>query len=140
MSSAVKFQPFIEDVFEGVHVFGTHQLVAFMTTNANVPLNTYRTLSQVTPIAYTNYASRNITTSSSAQTSGTYKLICTDLVLTLSGGAGATFRHYGIYNDTPTSPADPLVLMWDHGSDITPASGETVTFDFDGTNGVLSAS
>jgi hypothetical protein len=140
MATFVKFQPFIEDVFEGVHIFGTHQLVAFMTTNANAPTNTFRTLSQVTPIAYTNYSSRNITTSSSAQTAGTYKLILTDLVLTLSGGAGATFRWYGVYNDTPTSPADPLVCAYDHGSDITPANGETVTFDFDGTNGLFSAS
>lgn len=140
MATFTKFEPFIEDVFEGVHIFGTHQLVAFMTTNANAPTATMRTLSQVTQIAYTNYSSRNITTSSSSQTSGSYKLIVADLVLTLSGGAGATFRRYGAYNDTPTSPADPLVCVYDHGSDITPGSGETVTFDFDGTNGLLGAS
>jgi hypothetical protein len=49
MATFVKFQPFIEDVFEGVHIFGTHQLVAFMTTNANAPTNTFRTLTQIIP-------------------------------------------------------------------------------------------
>lgn len=140
MATFTKFQPFIEDVFEGVHNFGSNQMVAFMTTNANAPTNTMRTLSEVTQISYTNYSSRNITTTSSSQSSGTYKYIAQDLVLTLSGGAGATFRRYGVYNDTPTSPADPLVCVYDHGSDITPANGETVTFDFDGTNGLFSAS
>lgn len=139
MATFVKFQPFIEDVWEGVHNFSTNQLVVFLTTNANLPANTVRTLSQVVEIAYTNLSTRNITTSSSGQTGGVYKLILTDLVLTASG-AVATFRHVGIYNDTPTSPADPVVGMYDHGSDVTLANGETYTIDFDGTNGFISAS
>lgn len=138
MATFVKFEPFVEDVFEGVHNLGTNQLIAFLTTNANIPLVTYRTLSQVTPIAYTNLSSRNITTSSSGQTTGTYKLVLADLVLTASG-AVASFRHAGIYNDTPTSPADPLLGMWDYGSDVTLANGETFTYDFDASAGVLQA-
>lgn len=129
MATYFKFFPFIEDVWEGVHVFGTHQMVAFLTTNANIPTNTMRTLSQVTQISYTNLSSQNITTASSSQTGGVYTLVLTDLVLTASG-AVATFRHSGIYNDTPTSPADPLVACWDYGSDVTLASGETYTLDF----------
>jgi len=62
--------------------------------------------------------------------------VCADLVLTASG-AVATFRYVVIYNDTPTSPADPLVGWYDYGSDVTLANGETFTIDFDGTNGVL---
>ena len=139
MATFNKFQPFVEDVFEGVHVFGTHQLIAFLTTNANIPTVTMRILSEVTPIAYTNLSSRNITTTTSSQTSGTYKLVLADLVLTASG-AVATFRHAGFYNDTPTSPVDPLCGWWDYGSDVTLASGETFTYDFDATTGVLSSS
>ena len=139
MATFTKFNPFIEDVFEGVHNFGSNQLVVFLTTNANAPTSSMRTLSEVTTISYTNLSSRNITTSSSSQSSGTYKLICTDLVLTASG-AVATFRRVGIYNDTPTSPADPVVGHYDYGSDVTMASGDTFTLDFDGTNGLLSAS
>jgi hypothetical protein len=139
MATFNKFQPFIEDVFEKVHNLGSDQLVLFATTNANAPTATMRLLSEVTQVSYTGWSSRNITTSSSAQTSGTYKLILTDLVITFSS-APATFRRIGVYNDTPTSPADPLVGHYDYGTDLSPASGETLTIDFDGTNGFINAS
>jgi len=59
-------------------------------------------------------------------------------VLTASGGSVAAFRYVVLYNDTPTSPADPLIGWYDYGSDLTLLNGETLTIDFDGTNGVLS--
>lgn len=139
MATFTKFQPFIEDVWEGVHNFATNQLVIFLTANATPPTAGMRLLSEVTQIAYTNLSTRNITTSSSAQSAGSYKLILTDLVLTASG-AVATFRRVGVYNDTPTSPLDPVVGHYDHGADVTLANGETYTIDFDGTNGFISAS
>ena len=93
-------------------------------------------LANVTQIDYTNLSSRNITTSSSAQTVGTYKLVLADLVLTASGAVGP-FRYVYIYNDAPVSPADPLIGLYDYGSSITLASGDTFTIDFDQTAGVL---
>lgn len=86
-------------------------------------------LADLTEIAYTNLSSRNLTTSTSGQTSGTFTQLFSDLVLTASG-AVATFRYVVIYNDTPTSPADPLLCFYDYGSDLTLASGETLTIDF----------
>ena len=53
-----------------------------------------------------------------------------DLVLTASGGAVAAFRYIIIYNDTPTSPADPLLCYYDFGSSLALADGETLTIDF----------
>jgi hypothetical protein len=35
-----------------------------------------------------------------------------------------------MYNDTPTSPADPLIGWWDYGSSITVNNGESFTVDF----------
>ena len=131
-----KFNAFVEHLAEKVHDLGADQLVIALTTNANAPVATNSVLADLTEISYTNLSSRNITTSSSSQSSGTYKLVLTDLVLTASG-AVATFRHVIMYNTTPTSPADPLVGRWDYGSDVTLASGETFTVDFDATNGVL---
>jgi hypothetical protein len=136
MATFNKFQAFVEHLAEKVHNLGADQLAVALTTNANAPVATNSVLGDLTQISYTNLSSRNITTSSSAQTSGTYKLVLTDLVLTASG-AVATFRWVTIFNDTPTSPADPLIGYFDYGADLTLANGETFTIDFDGTNGLL---
>lgn len=135
MAAFNKINSFVEAICEKVHNLASDQLAAFLTTNANAPVATNSQLSQITPISYTNLSSRNITTGSSSQSSGTYKLILTDLVLTASG-AVATFRWVGIYNDTATN--DELVCFFDYGSDVTLANGETFTLDFDGTNGLFS--
>lgn len=137
MAAYNKFNSFVEHVAEKVHNLGADQLVVALTAAANAPVAANTVLADLTQISYTNLSTRNITTSTSAQTAGTYKLVLTDLVLTASGGAVATFRYVVIYNDTPTSPADPLVAWFDYGSDVTLANGETLTLDFDGTNGIL---
>lgn len=136
MATFNKFNQFVEDLAEKVHNLGSDQLAVALCAAANAPVATNSVLANLTQISYTNLSSRNVTTSTSAQTSGTYKLVCNDLVLTASG-AVATFRYVVLYNDTPTSPADPLIGWYDYGSDVTLANGETFTIDFDGSNGVL---
>lgn len=136
MASYNKFQPFVEHVAEKVHNLGADQLKVALCAAANAPIATNAVLADLVEIAYTNLSTRNITTISSAQTSGVYKLLLTDLVLTASGTVAA-FRYVVIYNDTPTSPADPLIAWFDYGSTITMLTGETFTLDFDGTNGLL---
>lgn len=85
-------------------------------------------LANVTQISYTNCSSRTLVLASSAQTGGTYTLDFDDLTLTASGGNVGPFRYVYVYDDTPTSPADPLVCYFDYGSSITLASGETLLF------------
>lgn len=97
-------------------------------------------LANVTEIAYTNLSSRDITTNTSAQTGGTYELNLTDLTLTASGGSVGPFRYVYVYDDTPASPADPLVCYYDYGSSITLADGETLDIDFDDANGLFQIS
>lgn len=132
MATFTKFNSFTEAVAEKVHNLGSDQLVVALTNTA--PNATDTQLSNITQISYTNLSSRNITTSTSAQTSGTYKLVLSDLTLTASG-AVATFRYVVIYNDTATN--DELIAYYDCGSAVTMADGETFTVDFDGTNGFL---
>ena len=136
MAAYQKFQQFVEYLAEKVFDLGADQLVIALTNAANAPVNTNTVLANLTQISYTNLSSRNVTTSSSAQSGGVYKLVCADLVLTASG-AVAAFRYPVLYDDTPTSPADPLIGFWDYGSDITLNSGESFTIDFDASNGVL---
>ncbi len=54
-----------------------------------------------------------------------------------ASGAVAAFGAIVLYNDTPTSPADPLIAWWEYGSDVTLANTETFTIDFDQSGGVL---
>jgi hypothetical protein len=131
MAALVKFHTFVEALAEKQHNLGSDQLIVFLT-NAAPTVATDDELADITEISYTNLSSRNITTSSSAQTTGTYKLTLTDLVLTASGAVGP-FRYVGVANDTSTN--DKLCWYYDYGSSISLASGETFTVDFDGAGG-----
>tara|TARA_R110002096_G_scaffold408203_1_gene607237 strand:+ start:350 stop:766 length:417 start_codon:yes stop_codon:yes gene_type:complete len=130
MATYQKFEQFVEDLSHKVHDMSADAFTVALTTAANAPVVTNSILGNLTEIAYTNLSTRVLATpTTSAQTSGTFTQLWPDLVLTASG-AVATFRYVVIYNDTPTSPADPLICFYDYGSDLTLASGETLTIDF----------
>jgi len=135
MASFNKFNSFVEALAEKVHNLQSDTLTVALTAAANAPVATNTKLSDLTQISYTNCSSRALTVGSSAQSSGTYKLVITDLVLTASGGSVGPFRYVVLYNDTATN--DELIGWYDYGSDVTLASGETFTIDFDATAGVL---
>jgi len=139
MAAFNKFNCFVEDVAEKVHNLASDTLKVMLTNVAPVNTNTIR--SNLTEIAGGNgYTTGGNTAaqSSSAQSSGTYKLVLADpATWTASGGTIGPFRYAVLYNDTPTSPADPLIGWWDYGSSVTLAAGETFTVDFDPTSGVL---
>lgn len=138
MVAFTKIEIFVEDMAHGNHDLRApgDTLEFALTTNANIPLITNDILADLTEIAYTNLSGRTITKTSSLHTTGTYKLILTDLVLTATG-AVATFRHSAMFNQTSAAPVDPLMGFYDHGSDVTLANGETYTYDFDDSNGFM---
>jgi len=121
---------------EKVHNLGSDALTVALTNSApNASTNTV--LADITQISYTNCSARVPTITSSGASAGTYKLILADLTLTATGGTVGPFRYVVLYNDTPTSPADPLIAYWDYGSSITMADTDTFLLDFDGSGGVL---
>jgi hypothetical protein len=141
MASAAKFNQFVEDLAERVHNLGSDTLKVALTNTAPVATNSI--LGDITQISAGNgYATggTQATISSSAQASGTYKLVLADVTFTAAGGTIGAFRYTVLYNDTPTSPADPLILSWDYGSSVTLADGEAFTWDADPTAGVLTLS
>ncbi len=138
MASFNKFRSFVEHEAEKVHNLGADTLKVMLTNTA--PVNTNTVLADLVDLSTANgYTAGGTaaTISSSAQTAGTYKLVLADVTFTASGGAIGPFRYAVLYNDTPTSPADPLIGWWDYGSSITLADGESLLVDFDATNGVL---
>lgn len=130
-----KVNAFVEHLAEGVHNLQTGALTVALTNVAPIAGNSV--LADLTQISYTNLSPRVLTVAASAQTAGTYKLTINDLTLTAAGGPVGPFRYIAIYNDTPTSPADPLIGWYDYGSSITLADGESIVIDFDGAAGVL---
>jgi hypothetical protein len=134
MATYVKFESFVEAVAEKVHNLGSDTLTVALT-NSTPTAGSDTQLSDITEVAYTYCSSRAITTSASAQASGTYKLTLADLTLTASGGSVGPFRYVVIYNDTASN--DELIAYYDYGSSIILADGESLLIDFDGTNGFL---
>lgn len=130
MASFNKINQFVEDLADGVHNCSSDSFVVALTAAANAPVATNTVLANLTEIAYTNLSSRALTQTTHGQSSGTFTQLFSDLTLTASGGSVAAFRYIVIYNDTPTSPADPLVGWYDYGSDLTLADGESLTVDF----------
>ncbi len=124
MATFNKFQSWVDYLAEGVNC-SSDQFVVALTNSA--PSATNSVLTDITQISYTNLSSRNITTSSSSQSAGTYSLVFADLTLTASGSVGP-FRYVVIYDDTVVN--DPLVGWYDYGSSITMASSETLLIDF----------
>jgi len=138
MASFQKIYSFVEAVMEKVHNFGADSFVIALCATANAPTTATTKKGDLTEISYTNLSSRAITTSSSAQSSGTYKWVAADVTLSASGGAVAAWQYAFIYNDTATN--DEGVGFYDYGSALTLGNGESVLIDFDGTNGVLQLS
>lgn len=138
MATFNKFNKFVEDIAEKVHNLQADTLKIMLTNT--VPLATNTVKADLSEIASGNgytTGGTQATVSSSTHASGVYKLVLADVIFTASVGSIGPFRYAVLYNDTPTSPADPLIGWWDYGSSLTLASGETFTVDFDPSTGVL---
>lgn len=132
MASFVKFQDFIEQVGKGVHQLHAagHTLKVFLTNEAPLATDTVK-LDMAEIAAGNGYtAGGEDTQNDYTESGGTGTCTGVDIVWTATGGSIGPFRYAVLYNDTPTSPADPLIGYWDYGSAITLLAAETLTLDF----------
>lgn len=138
MASYTKFNQFVEDLAKKVHNLNSDTLKVMLTNTAPSAANTVlANITEITPGNGYSAGGSAATFVSGAQSSGTYKLVLNDVTFTASGGSIGPFRYAVLYNDTPTSPADPLIAWWDYGTSLTLTNGNSFTVDLDQSAGVF---
>jgi hypothetical protein len=142
MATYQKFNAFTENQLTSNIDWNADTFKVMLTNTA--PLSTNSVKADLTEIAAGNgYAAGGSVPSgvgngiTVTRSGGTTKVVGGDVVFTASGGTIGPFRYAVLYDDTPTSPADPLVAFWDYGSSVTLNNAETFTVDFDATNGIF---
>ena len=133
MAAFNKFQDFVEQLGKGIHhlhAAGDTLKVYLSNTAPNAATHAVKAdLAEIT--AEHGYPAGGTDSQNDyTESGGTGMMTGTDIVFTASGGTVGPFRYAVLYNDTPTSPADPLVGWWDYGSSITLQDGESFTVDF----------
>ena len=116
-----KFQSWSQYLTTSANV-SSDQFTAFLTNTAPVATNTV--IANISQISYTNLSgTRNFTTTSATQTSGTLALKLNALTFTATGTV-PDFQYYGIYDGTVSG--SPLVCWFDYGSVISMVTGNTL--------------
>ncbi len=133
MATGQKFTQFAVDLGLKVHNLDTDVLKIMLTNSAPSVSNTIK--ANITEISAGNgYTAGGFdATGVWSLVGGVGQLVCTDVVITASGGAIGPFQYAVLYNDTQTSPAKPLMVFWNNGSPITVNDTESVTLDFAST-------
>lgn len=133
MAAFNKFEDFALRIGEGVHQLHAagHTLKVYASNAApSASADTVKAdLAEITPANGYPSAGSDVQ-NDYTEASGTGTLTGVDVVWTASGGSFGPLQYVPLYNDTPTSPADPLVAWWDYGSAQTINDGETFTVDF----------
>jgi hypothetical protein len=140
MPTLTKFYSFVEAIHEKKHNLGSDTLKVLLTNTAPSLSNTQKSdiSGELSTASGYTAGGATVTITSSAQSSGLYTLIATDVTWTASGGSIGPFRYAVFYNDTATN--DELIGYIDYGYSVTVASGQTFTIDFDATSGLYYAS
>lgn len=151
MATFVKFNQFVQDLCQGLHVIKTAagNDYRLMLTNTlpnagdtvvdnSVPPAVIKATSNATELSTGNGYTAGGTTvgapTTASQTGGTFTFAASQVVWTATGAVGP-FRYVAMFNNTTaTSATRPPVGWWDYGSSITLQNGETFTVKFNNTN------
>jgi len=133
MATYNKFQDFVEQLCKGVHQLHAagHTLKCYLSNTAPNAA-THAVKADLAEISAGNgyTAGGEDTQNDMTESSGTATVTGVKIVWTCITAAMAAFRYVVLYNDTPTSPADPLIAWWDYGSALTLNPGETFSVKF----------
>lgn len=133
MATFNKFQDFVEQLGKGVHQLHAagHTLNVY-ASNAAPSASADAVKADLAEITAQNgYPSGGSDVQNDyTESGGTGTCTGVDVVWTASGGSFGPLQYVALYNDTPTSPADPLIGWWDYGSAVTVLDTETFTVDF----------
>ena len=134
-ASYVKYTAAIEPLFEGINA-GSDAWKVALASSVNIADTTFTpgTTDLATGGGYTAGGNAASTTSA-AQSGGTFKLVLASPSVWTATGGGFTFRYAILWDSTTSTP----VAYWDYGSSQAVAAGETVTVTLDATNGVFQA-
>lgn len=144
MATFTFFHEFKKFLGDGTIDLDSHTFNAVLSNTAPV-VGTDTILADIAQIANGNgYTAGGVTLTSVTWTEtgaglGVWRFNAADFTWTASGGSIGPFRYVVIYDDTPTSPANPLVGMLDYGASISVTAGNAFTADI-GTNGIFELS
>lgn len=140
MAAFNKINAFPQNVFNKAFDFSADTFKVALSNTAPTSASTvWNTTNFPAPAAANGYTAggNTLSTTSSTQTSGTYRWIVADSVFTATAGGIGPFRYAIIYH----SVSGDVIGWYDYGSAVTLSNpGDTLTVDFDNVNGVLSMS
>ena len=131
MASPTFFNSFKQNLMNGTIDLDTDVLKIYLTNTAPVVTNTVK--ADIAGITVQNgYTEYTITGTLESDGGTGYRIKNNeDVTWTAAGGSFGPFRYVVVYDDTPTSPADPLIMWWDVGSPVTISDTNTFTIDLD---------
>lgn len=131
MAAFNKFETFSEHLSEKVHDLNADLLKIYLS-NATPDAAADAVKADLAEISGGNgyTAGGHDTQNATSRAGGVTSVTGVDIVITAAGGSIGPFRYAILYNDTPSSPADPLIGWYDYGAPITLLDTETFTVDF----------
>ncbi len=142
MATFTFFHEFKKFLGDGTIDLDSHTFKAVLTNTAPT-VGTDDQLADITQIANGNgYLTGGVTLASVTWTetgggTGVWRWNAADFGWTASGGSIGPFRYIVIYDDTATG--DPLVGLYDYGTNLTVTDGNAFTVDI-GANGIFELS
>ena len=132
-SSYNKYQDFVEQLGKGVHqLHAAGHTLKLLLSNTAPNAATHTVKADASEISAGNgyTAGGTDVQNDYSRSGGTASCTGVSFSWTAAGGTIGPFRYAILYNDTPSSPADPLIGWWDYGSSISLNAGEQLAVTF----------